>query len=131
MTVTHIKYIFLVIWLILPGYVYADSADTIEFPDRTDITLENGLRIILIEHHEQPTISYRFLVKAGVINNPLGKGGLAEVTGREASGVSRVSFSRSSTGCPAIKSPGRSARKREGELSTFKPWMVRRNVCSK
>lgn len=77
----HIKYIFLVIWLILAGYVYADSADIIEFPDRTDITLENGLRVILIEHHEQPTISYRLLVKAGVIDNPLGKEGLAEVTG--------------------------------------------------
>ena len=77
----HIKCIFLVIWLILAGYVYANSADIIEFPDRTDFTLENGLRVILIEHHEQPTISYRFLVKAGVIDNPLGKEGLAEVTG--------------------------------------------------
>ena len=78
----RIKYICLVIWPILAGYVYADSANIIEFSDRTDIKLENGLRVILIEHHEQPTISYRLMVNAGVIDTPMAKKGLAEVTGQ-------------------------------------------------
>lgn len=76
----NLKCIFFASLLILAGSVYADSSDIIEFPDRGDITLENGLRIILIEHYEQPTISYRFMVKAGMMDNPLGKEGLAEVT---------------------------------------------------
>lgn len=78
----RIKYFCFIIWLILTGYVYADGANIFEFSDRTDITLENGLRVILIEHHEQPTVSYRLLVNAGVIDNPLGEMGLAEVTGQ-------------------------------------------------
>ena len=66
--------------MIVTGYCHADSAKLIKYPDIRDVTLKNGLRVILIEHNEQPTISWQLFVKAGEIDDPLSKQGLAEVT---------------------------------------------------
>lgn len=78
----NIKYACLVLSLVIAGYVYADPENTVDFSDRTDVTLENGLRVILLEHHEQPTISFRLVVNAGSIDDPLNKRGLAGLTGQ-------------------------------------------------
>jgi zinc protease len=52
----------------------------LSYPDFTDTTIANGLRILVAEHHEQPAIFYRLLVKAGGRDEPAGKEGLAELT---------------------------------------------------
>ncbi len=79
----YIKYGFLVVSLLVAGYAGAESAkELINYPPVNDITLANGLRLMLIEHHEQPTVSYRVVVKSGRIDGPLGKEGLADLTAR-------------------------------------------------
>jgi zinc protease len=55
-------------------------AKEVVFPAFQEKTLANGLRIVVIEQHEQPLVSLRLLVKAGRSYEPQGKGGLAEAT---------------------------------------------------
>jgi predicted Zn-dependent peptidase len=52
------------------------------YPSIKDVTLSNGLRVFLIEHHEQKTISYRMLVNAAKADEPRGKEGIANFTSR-------------------------------------------------
>ncbi len=40
-------------------------------------TLDNGLRVIIVEHHELPTVAIELLVRAGSVNDPQGRSGLA------------------------------------------------------
>ena len=42
-------------------------------------TLENGLQVVAVEHHEQPVISIRLLVGVGASQDPDGKTGLASL----------------------------------------------------
>lgn len=79
----YVKYNLLLLLLFVAGPARAASVgQLINYPVIKDVTLENGLRVMLIEHHEQPTVSYRILVRAGRIDNPLTKEGLADVTTR-------------------------------------------------
>ncbi len=79
----YIKYGFLTVLLFTAGYTIAEPAKgLINYPPVNDVTLPNGLRVMLIEHHEQPTVSYRVVVRAGRIDGPLGKEGLADLTAR-------------------------------------------------
>jgi zinc protease len=55
-------------------------AKEVRFPAFQEKTLANGLRVVVIEQHEQPLVSLRLLVKAGRSYEPQGKGGLAEAT---------------------------------------------------
>ncbi|MCS6817133.1 MAG: insulinase family protein [Blastocatellia bacterium] len=50
------------------------------FPEFTTRTLPNGLRVIVIEHREQPTVSLRLLVRAGAEQDPPDRPGLASLT---------------------------------------------------
>ncbi|MCQ4575356.1 MAG: insulinase family protein [Candidatus Brocadiales bacterium] len=43
-------------------------------------TLDNGLRIIMVEHHELPVVAIELLVKAGSANDPQERPGLANLT---------------------------------------------------
>jgi zinc protease len=52
----------------------------VRFPAFEQRTLGNGLRVVVIEQHEQPAVSLRILLKAGKIFEPEGKAGLAEAT---------------------------------------------------
>lgn len=45
----------------------------------TEFTLNNGLRFILFERHQVPSISFHTYVKAGSVNNPAGYSGLAHI----------------------------------------------------
>ncbi|MEA2603358.1 MAG: zinc protease [Acidobacteriota bacterium] len=55
-------------------------AKEVRFPAFQEKTLANGLRVVVIEQHEQPLVSLRLLVKAGRSYEPKGKAGLAEAT---------------------------------------------------
>jgi len=52
----------------------------VSYPSMKDVNLSNGLRVLLAEHHEQKTISYRMLVMASKVDEPAGKEGIAGVT---------------------------------------------------
>jgi zinc protease len=55
-------------------------AKEIRFPAFEQRTLENGLRVVVIEQHEQPLVSLRLMMNAGKAYEPAGKSGLAEAT---------------------------------------------------
>jgi zinc protease len=53
------------------------SAREVKFPPYATRTLANGLRVIAVSHHEQPTLSLRLLVRAGSAQDPPKKPGVA------------------------------------------------------
>jgi zinc protease len=79
-----VKKIILVLIVCLAGVygAYTQAAEKLVYPSMQDVNLPNGLRVILIEHYEQKTISYRMLVKAGKADEPIGKEGVADFTSR-------------------------------------------------
>jgi zinc protease len=50
-----------------------------QFPPYEIRTLDNGLKVVAVLHHEQPAVSIRLLVGAGSAQDPKGKGGLANL----------------------------------------------------
>jgi len=55
-------------------------AKEVRFPSFEQKTLANGLRVVVIEQHEQPLVSLRMVLKAGKSFEPAGKAGLADAT---------------------------------------------------
>ncbi|HSN89034.1 MAG TPA: insulinase family protein [Thermoanaerobaculia bacterium] len=55
-------------------------AKDVRFPAFEQKTLPNGLRVVVVEQHEQPAVSLRIVMKAGKVFEPEGKAGLAEGT---------------------------------------------------
>lgn len=53
----------------------------IDYPSITEIVLDNGLKVMIVEHREQPAIFYKLVINAGKIDNPLDKSGLSQLTG--------------------------------------------------
>jgi zinc protease len=49
----------------------------VDFPDYTVRTLANGLRVLVVPHHEQPSVSFRLLVGAGAVQEPANRPGVA------------------------------------------------------
>ncbi|MGE3189130.1 MAG: M16 family metallopeptidase [Vicinamibacterales bacterium] len=50
------------------------------FPPYEIRTLDNGLTVVVVAHHEQPAVSVRMIVRAGAAQDPKGKLGLAVLT---------------------------------------------------
>lgn len=55
-------------------------AKEIRFPPFEEKTLANGLRVVVIEQHETPSLSLQLLVPGGKVHTPAGKAGLADAT---------------------------------------------------
>jgi zinc protease len=55
------------------------AAHEVTFPPYELRTLDNGLRVVAVLHHEQPVISMRMIVRAGAALDPRGKAGLANL----------------------------------------------------
>lgn len=53
------------------------AAREVTFPPYEIRTLANGLRVIVVVHHEQPAVSMRMIIGAGAAQDPAGKAGLA------------------------------------------------------
>ena len=53
------------------------AAREVTFPPYEVRTLRNGLQVIAVLHHEQPAVSVRLLVRAGSVQDPPGKVGVA------------------------------------------------------
>jgi zinc protease len=69
---------FLLLWL--SGCIIAVNAQEIELPPIEKNTLDNGLKVIVIEHHELPVVAFRLFLKSGSTYDPPGKAGLANLT---------------------------------------------------
>jgi zinc protease len=55
------------------------SAREIRFPAYELRTLDNGLQVMTVLHHEQPVVSMRMIIRAGAAQDPRGKLGLADL----------------------------------------------------
>ena len=55
------------------------AAREVTFPPYQMRTLRNGLQVIAVLHHEQPAVSMRLLVRAGSVQDPRGKVGVASL----------------------------------------------------
>jgi zinc protease len=51
----------------------------VPFPPYELRTLPNGLPVIVVPHHEQPSVSFRLIVKAGAMQEPSDKPGVASM----------------------------------------------------
>ena len=54
-------------------------ARPVSFPPYQLTTLDNGLQVLLISQHEQPSVSFRLIVKAGAAQDPSAKPGVANL----------------------------------------------------
>jgi zinc protease len=52
------------------------------FPKVEQFTLDNGLKVILVEKHTLPVVLGRVIIDAGAMREPASKNGLASLTGR-------------------------------------------------
>ena len=60
---------------------YAQNSDTVTLPPYNTVKLENGMTLLLMEHHEVPIVSLSFIVKTGSVADPVGKEGVATLVG--------------------------------------------------
>jgi zinc protease len=51
------------------------AAEDIKFPPYQVRTLPNGLQVVVVEHHEQPAVNMRLIIRAGSIHDPAGRQG--------------------------------------------------------
>ena len=49
----------------------------VSFPPYQLKTLSNGLQVLVVLHHEQPSVSFRLLVRAGAMQEPADRPGVA------------------------------------------------------
>ena len=49
----------------------------VSFPPYQIKTLANGLQVVVVLHHEQPSVSFRLLIRAGAMQEPADKPGVA------------------------------------------------------
>lgn len=55
------------------------SSSGVKVPPYRDVTLKNGLKILIVEDHVLPYVSVGLLIRAGSKHDPVGKSGLAEM----------------------------------------------------
>ena len=53
------------------------TARPVDFPPYEIKTLPNGLQVLVVLHHEQPSVSFRLLVRAGAMQEPADRPGVA------------------------------------------------------
>lgn len=69
--------------VVLPSYkdLKYPPLPPLKVPDPTEITLSNGMKVLLLENHELPLISGAALIRTGNLFDPPNKKGLAGITG--------------------------------------------------
>jgi zinc protease len=93
MTKRGIQFIYAVVASVLPATASAQvaswpteapprplAAREVSFPPYEIKTLANGLQVVVVQHHEQPLVTLRLLVRAGAAQDPDGKHGVAVLT---------------------------------------------------
>ena len=67
--------------LVLPVAVRAEAqGGSLTLPPYKRVKLSNGMTLLLSEQHEVPIISFSFIVRAGSVDDPAGKEGVASLT---------------------------------------------------
>jgi zinc protease len=66
--------------LLAVSICYGMDNHPLPLPHCSQYTLNNGLRVMLLEHREQPAVSFRMLVNAGTLDEPQGKESVAAIT---------------------------------------------------
>jgi zinc protease len=56
------------------------DARPVKFPPYELRKLPNGMQVVIVSHHEQPSVSVRMIVRAGAAQDPKGKMGVAMLT---------------------------------------------------
>jgi zinc protease len=56
------------------------AARPVKFPPYELRKLPNGLQVVIVSHHEQPSLSVRMIMRAGAAQDPKGKMGVAMLT---------------------------------------------------
>jgi hypothetical protein len=92
--------------IVLPSYkdLKYPPLPPLKVPDPTEITLSNGMKVLLLEDHELPLISGAALIRTGNLFDPPDKRGLAGLTGEV-----RAAKSRAVTTIPAASQNANSA----------------------
>src|SRR5579862_7560309 len=69
--------------VVLPSYKDLKFAPLppLQVPIPTELTLANGMKVLLLEDHELPLVSGAALIRAGNLFDPADKRGLAGLTG--------------------------------------------------
>lgn len=67
---------------LVPAYKTKDAGGQapVKLPPISEKILDNGLKVMVVEHHELPIVSMRIQFKAGQTLDPIGKAGLADMT---------------------------------------------------
>ncbi len=75
-------YFFILSFLLfsISGSLTTATAQEIKLPPIKKTTLDNGLKVIIIEHRELPVVAFRLVLKSGSACDPSGKAGLANLT---------------------------------------------------
>jgi len=86
------------VWLVgamlaMSGSLYAQAANwpaerppqplparDVKFPPYEIRTLQNGLQVVVVQHHEQPILTLRMLIRSGAASDPSQKQGVAVLT---------------------------------------------------
>ncbi len=55
-------------------------APKVALPEIQKATLKNGLKVLLVEHHELPTVAFNLVIQAGSDHDPVTQPGIASVT---------------------------------------------------
>src|SRR6187399_192731 len=55
-------------------------ARDVKFPPYEIRTLPNGLQVVVVQHHEQPVLTLRMLIRSGAASDPSQKQGVAVLT---------------------------------------------------
>jgi zinc protease len=66
--------------LLVSGCLVTVNAQEIKLPPIKKTTLDNGLKVIVIEHHELPVVAFRLVLRSGSTYDPSEKAGLANLT---------------------------------------------------
>ena len=56
------------------------QARDVKFPPYEIRTLQNGLQVVVVQHHEQPILTLRMLIRSGAASDPSQKQGVAVLT---------------------------------------------------
>ena len=69
--------------IVLPSYkdLKYPPLPPLKVPDPVEVTLSNGMKILLLEDHELPLVSGAALIRTGNLFDPPDKRGLAGLTG--------------------------------------------------
>jgi zinc protease len=81
-SISKLVFLFILSFLLflVSGSLATATAQEIKLPPIEKTTLDNGLKVIIIEHHELPVVAFRLVLKSGSAYDHPGKAGLANLT---------------------------------------------------